>query len=108
MDDDTGNSFDQGIVTPENRYSWTAGVAMALPIFNGFHATAEVKEARARLERLRRQEILLREGIALQVKDVFPQPLRSQEERQAMESAARTAEENRDLKRTGHRTYTVE
>jgi outer membrane protein len=102
------NSFDQGIVTPENRNSWTAGVAMELPIFNGFRTTAEVREARARLERLRQQKILLRDGIALQVKDVFLQLVRSQEQRQAMETAARTAEENRDLNERAYQEELVE
>jgi len=102
------NSYEQGIVSPENRNSWTAAIAMELPIFNGLRTTNEVKEARARLERIRQQKILLREGIALQVKDAFLQMARSQEQRKAMEAAAKSAEENRDLNERAYREELVE
>jgi len=102
------NSFDKGIVTPENKNSWTAGIAMELPLFEGFRTRNEVREARARLERIRQQKVLLREGIALQVKDVFLQMVRSQEQRQAMEAAARTSEENRDLNERAYQEGLVE
>jgi outer membrane protein len=102
------NSYDRGIVTPENKNSWTAGIAVELPLFNGFRTSNEVKEARARLEKIRQQKILLREGIALQVKDVFLQMMRSQEQRQAMEAAAKTAEQNRDLNERAYQEELVE
>ena len=102
------NSYDKGIVTPENKNSWTAGIVMELPLFKGFRTQSEVKEARARLERFRHQQVLLREGIALQVKDVFLQMMRSQEQRNAMAEAAKAAEENRDLNERAYQEELVE
>jgi outer membrane protein len=52
--------------------------------------------------------VLLREGIALQVKDVFLQMVRSQEQRDAMEEAVKAAEENRDLNERAYQQELVE
>ena len=84
------------------------GIAMELPLFNGFRTRNEVKEAAARLEKMRLQKVLLGEGIALQVKDAFLRMERSREQRQAMSEAARTAEENRDLNERAYRDEFVE
>jgi outer membrane protein TolC len=81
---------------------------MELPLFKGFRTKYEVKEATARLKKVRRQKILLREGIALQVKDVFLQMVRSQEQRRATNEAARAAEENRDLNERAYQQDLVE
>lgn len=102
------NSYDKGIVTPENKDSWSAGIVMELPLFRGFRTQNEVKEAKARFEKLKQQKILLREGIALQVKDVFLQMTRSQEQRHAMAEAAKSAEENRDLNERAYQEELVE
>lgn len=102
------NSYDKGIVTPENKDSWSAGIVMELPLFKGFRTQNEVREAKARLDKINHQKILLREGIALQVKDVFLQMMRSQEQRQAMEEAAKAAEENRDLNERAYQEELVE
>ena len=102
------NSYDKGMVTPENKHSWSAGIVMNLPLFQGFRTRNEVREAQARLEKIRHQKVLLREGIALQVKDVFLQMARSQEQRQAMEEAVKSAEENRDLNERAYQEEMVE
>ncbi|MBE0604052.1 MAG: TolC family protein [Deltaproteobacteria bacterium] len=103
-----GNSYEKGLASPENKDSWMGGIAMELPLFNGFRTRNEVKEAGARLEKMRLQKILLGEGIALQVKDAFLRMERSREQRQAMSEAARTAEENRDLNERAYRDEFVE
>jgi outer membrane protein len=64
------NAYNQGIVTPDNKDNWTVGFMMELPIFQGFLTYNRVKEARARLRKMEEEKILLREGIALQIKDV--------------------------------------
>jgi len=102
------NSYDKGMVTPENKHSWSAGIVMNLPLFQGFRTRNEVREAQARLEKIRHQKVLLREGIALQVKDVFLQMARSQEQRQAMQEAVKSAEENRDLNERAYQEEMVE
>jgi outer membrane protein len=102
------NSYDAGIVTPTNKNSWTIGVGMELPIFNGLRTTGEVQEATARLQRLKEQQVLLREGIALQVKHIFIQIMSSQKQKMSTESAALSAEENRALNERAYQEELVE
>jgi outer membrane protein len=102
------NSYDKGIVTPTNKDSWTIGVGLELPLFSGFRTTYEVKEAHARLERLREQKVLLREGIALQVKHLFITMMSAQDQKKASGEAAKAAEENRDLNERAYQEELVE
>jgi outer membrane protein len=102
------NSYDKGIVTPENRNSWSAGIGIEIPLFTGLRTTNEVREARARLEKLKEQQVLLREGIALQVKHLFIQLMRSQQQKASTEAAAQSAEENRALNERAYQEELVE
>jgi outer membrane protein TolC len=81
---------------------------MELPLFTGFRTTHEVKEAQARLGKLKEQKILLREGIALQVKHLFIQMTSAQEQKKASEEAAKASEENRDLNERAYQEELVE
>ncbi len=102
------NNYDYGIVTAKNKDSWTVGVGMELPLFSGFRTTYEVKEAQARLGKLKEQQILLKEGIALQVKHLFIQMTSAQEQKKASEEAAQASEENRDLNERAYQEELVE
>jgi outer membrane protein TolC len=91
------NSYDYGIVPPQNRDSWSIGIGVQVPLFTGGRTSNEVREARARLSELKEQQVLLREGIALQVKAIVLQMSSAQDQAKAMETAKQAAEENRDL-----------
>lgn len=102
------NSYDKGIVTPDNKNSWTIGIGMELPLFNGFRTTGEVREAKARLEKLKQQQFLLKEGIALQVKHIFIQLMSAQQQKASSEAAAVSSEENRSLNERAYQEELVE
>lgn len=102
------NSYDKGVVTPDNKNSWTVGIGMELPLFNGLRTTNEVREARARLEKLKQQQFLLKEGIALQVKHIFIQLMSSQQQKASTEAAAASSEENRSLNERAYQEELVE
>jgi len=102
------NSYDGGIVTKENRTNWTIGVGIDLPIFNGLRTVNEVREARARLGRLKEQQLLLKEGIALQVKHIFIRMMSAQQQKGSSEAAATAAEENRSLNERAYQEEMVE
>ncbi|MDP6779180.1 MAG: TolC family protein [Candidatus Latescibacteria bacterium] len=91
------NSYDAGIVGPSERKSWRIGVGMELPLFNGFLTKQKVREARARLERLRQQKTLLHDGLALQVKHLFLGVSRAQEQQESAGEALKAASDNRRL-----------
>ena len=102
------NSYDQGIVTTDNKSSWMVGIGVELPLFNGFRTTGEVREARARLEKLKQQQFLLKEGIALQVKHIFIQLRTAQQQKVSSEAAAVSSEENRALNERAYQEELVE
>jgi outer membrane protein len=102
------NPATAGLMTSENKSSWTLGVGVSLPLFNGFKTINQVREARARLARLKEQQVLLREGIALQVKHGLIQLQAAAAQQEANREAARAAEENRDLHERAYREELVE
>ena len=103
-----GNEYDAGIVGPEEKKSWRVGIGMELPLFNGFLTQNQVREARARLDQLEEQEILFREGLALQVKAVFLQLIQIQGQEQGFGAARKAAEENHRLTARAHQADLVE
>ncbi|MGA7828013.1 MAG: TolC family protein [Geobacteraceae bacterium] len=102
------NSYDKGIVTPENRNSWSIGIGLEIPLFDGLRTTNEVREAKARLAKLKEQKLLLRDGIALQVKHIFIQLMKSQDQQTSTAAAAVAAEENRSLNERAYQEELVE
>jgi len=91
------NSYEAGIATERNREGWTLGLGFELPVFDGMRTKAKVAETKARLEQLREQGFLLREGIGLQVKDIFLGLTAAAKSCTATQSAMQAAVENRDL-----------
>ena len=64
------DGYNAGMATRQDRAGWTAGVGIDVPLFNGFLTKNKVSEARARVNQLKETQILLREGLGLQVKDL--------------------------------------
>ncbi len=90
-------TYDAGIMSSDNRNTWTLGVVMELPLFTGFRTSHEIREAKAQAEKLKQEQILLSEGIVLQVKGVFLQIERARGQVNALEEALEAATENRSL-----------
>lgn len=92
------NNLDRtGMATKANEEGWRIGIGMQMPIFTGFMTTHKIKEAKARLKILESQQILLKEGLALQVKHGLIGVERSQKIRNASAKAADYAREHREL-----------
>ncbi len=91
------NDYNGGISTPQNRAGWTVGVGIEIPVFNGFLTAAKVAEARARIHQLQEKKLLLREGLGLQIRDLFLELDASQKVCQATQDAMRAAQEDREL-----------
>lgn len=102
------NSYDAGIMAPDNKENWNLGIRMALPLFNGFRTSSETKEAGLRVAKLQQEKLLLKEGIALQVKDAFLQVGRAQAQVKAMKDAVDAAGQNRDLNTRAYQDELVE
>jgi outer membrane protein len=102
------NSYNQGIVTPDNKDNWTVGFMMELPIFQGFLTRNRAKEAKANLRKMEEQKILLRQGIALQIKDVLYKLKQTQDQFKSAREAEQAATDNRDLNERACQSELVE
>jgi outer membrane protein TolC len=102
------NSYQEGLVTPNNRNAWALGAMVEFPLFEGFLTYNKIREARANLNKLEQDKTLLKEGIALQIKDLFLKLQQAQEQYKAAKDAAQAAEENRDLNERAYQSELVE
>jgi outer membrane protein TolC len=91
------NGYDAGIATAQNKRGWTAGIGIEIPLFDGFLTRGRVAEARARLSQLQQQQLLLKEGLGLQIKDTVTSLEAATKAYQATLDAKTAATENRDL-----------
>ena len=92
-----GNDYDFGMVTPQNKNMWTVGIGLDFNLFSGFRTKNRVKEAKARLGKLTEQQIVMREGLALQIQRAFSTLVSLQDRYRLLTEAYQSAVENRDL-----------
>lgn len=92
-----GNSYEAGLVTPDNRTAWSVGVGVDVPIFEGFRVTHEVAEARAAERRLTALASALRDGVALEARHSAMAIEKGLAQQAAAGRAYASATENREL-----------
>ena len=102
------NGMDGGFATDENLDAWTVGVGLEMPLFRGFLTKNQLAEAKARLEKLRGQQVLLEEGLAMMVKKNFIDLKAAQDRESALANTADSARENRDLTDRAYRAGMAE
>ena len=102
------NDYNAGIATEANKEGWTVGVGLQLPLFNGFLTKNKIAETRARVDKIKEEQFLLKDGIGLQVKDAFLGLAAAQKSYQATLDAQTAATENRDLNTRAYENDLVE
>jgi outer membrane protein len=102
------NSYDAGLVTPENSSAATIGVAVQFPLFDGFLTKNRVREAQAFKSKLEHQRDLLRRSIALDIERCATRILHTQEQEAAARGALEAAVENRQLNARAYQADIVE
>jgi outer membrane protein TolC len=102
------NSFDAGMVTPQNKFTWAVGVGVDIPIFQGFRVSAEQWEARSNLQKRQHQLALLKDGISLQVKKTCYDIQKLLAQQKSTQEAMKSASENRDLNIRAYQQELVE
>jgi outer membrane protein len=91
------NAYDGGLSTPNNRTGWSLDLGVEIPVFDGFLTNAKVDEVRARIQQLKQQQLLLSDGLGLQLRSAFLQLEASEKSIQAGRDAATAAFDDRDL-----------
>jgi outer membrane protein TolC len=79
------------------RPTWTVGLNLSIPIFDGFRTTNRVEETLHNYYRVKADEEDRRQLIALEVEQSYLRVVETQERIKANESASRAAKENLDL-----------
>ncbi len=102
------NSVDTGMATPENKEGYSVGIGLELPVFDGFKTRHEIAAARARVNQLQEQKLLLREGIGLRVRDIVLSLSAAEKSRDSSHAAMTAAVENRDLNTRAYQAELVE
>ena len=91
------NDYNAGMATDQNKEGWSVGVGVEISLFDGFLTRNRVSEASARVSKIKQEQFLFKEGIGLQIKDVFLGLNAAQKSHQATLDAMQSAVENRDL-----------
>jgi outer membrane protein len=102
------NGQSTGIATPANLAGWSIGAGAEIPLFNGFLTRNKVAEAMARVSKLKEEKILLREGIGLQLRDLFLSLDAAGKAYQASARAMKAAQENRELTSRAYQNELIE
>jgi outer membrane protein TolC len=102
------NSYTAGMATAANKAGWSIGVGVEIPVFNGFLTASKVAEALARVSKLKEEKLLLREGIGLQLRQLFLSYDAAAKTYAAANKAMTAAVENRDLTSRAYESELVE
>jgi outer membrane protein TolC len=102
------NDYSAGIATDNNKEGWTVGAGVEIPLFSGFLTKNKVAEARARVDKIKEEQFLLKEGIGLEIKDTFLGLNAAEKSYQATLDAMTAATENRDLNTRAYENELVE
>ena len=94
---DIQTPYHSGLTNTANRDGWTIGVGMQWNLFDGFLTTGKVNQAKAQRRKLESQQILLDQGMALQVKQQFLSIKSANTQIKDSKEAVTYASENRQL-----------
>ncbi len=101
------NSYDGGMVSKKDRNFLYLGIAVQWPIFSGLRTKNKVREAQARFSELQEKKQLLKDGLALQLKQACLALKQSQQQNKHLKQAAKTSAENVDLNLRAYRNDLV-
>lgn len=99
------NDYDYGMMTPENKEIWMAGVGVQYALFNGFRNRNKVRENEHRANRMRHQYALFKNGLTLLAQSRFYELTAARRNVEIARDVYATASENLDLVR---RAYQIE
>jgi len=103
-----GTDHDTGTATDSNLNAWNVGIGVEMPLWDGLLTRHRVDEAKARLGQVREQRIVMKEGLAAQLK-AFVIKLDSMQAQEGYAAASEaSATENRELTEKAYRNDLIE
>lgn len=102
------SDYKYGMTNETNKNSWTIGVGVNWSLFNGMRTTNKVEQNRLEKLQLEQKQLILKDALALQVKQAFLEMKNSYKQYKILSQATQTAEENRDLNTRAYQEDMVE
>jgi outer membrane protein TolC len=91
------NSYDKGLASSSNKDSWTIGVGISMPLFNGGLSAHQVNTAKLQSAQMQDKQKLVEQGVATLVKNLLIEYASANQQISISEQAATQAQENVDL-----------
>ena len=101
------NDIEGGLNNEANQRSWKLGIGMKMNLFEGGRTRAKVSAAKVGHAQMNEQRLLVSDGIATQVKNLFLQIQSAKHQLEITEQAVDTSKENRDLNNRAYQTGAV-
>ena len=96
------NSYEYGYLSDDKENRWNIGFAAEIPLFDGFKTTNMVNEKKLEKKKLYLLQDMLKEGVALQIKNEFNNALLGFKQIQTLKKAKKLARDSRELNVRGY------
>ena len=93
----TYNSYEYGYLSDDKENSWNVGFAAEIPLFDGFRTTNMVNEKKLEKKKLFLLQDMLKEGVAIQIKNELNNALLGFKQIQTLKKAKKLAGDSREL-----------
>lgn len=104
----TYNSYEYGYLNEDDENRWSIGLVIKLPLFNGFKTTNEIIQAKIEKKVTQEQNILLKDMVALQLKNEFLKSAYGYKQIKSLKEAANSAYENSKINFKGYQYEMVQ
>jgi outer membrane protein TolC len=102
------NDYEYGVINDTNKNSWSIGVAIQWSLFNGMRTNSKVEQSKLEKIKVKDQKILLKDGLAVQIKQVYLEMESSFKKYEILKDTINIAIENRDLNTRAYQHDMVE
>ena len=91
------NVYDKGLANGNNKNSWTIGIGVSMPLFNGFLTDHQVSTAKLQSSQMQNKQKLLEQGVATLVKNLLIEYETAHQQIEVSEQASKLADDHSDL-----------
>ncbi len=104
----TYNSYEYGYLSDDKENTWNIGFAAEIPLFDGFKTTNMVSEKKLEKKKLYLLQDMLKEGVAIQIKNELNNALLGFKQIQTLKKAKKLAQASRELNVRGYQIDAIE
>lgn len=91
------SNVDSALINGSNKDSWTIGIGLSLPLFNGGMTSNQVSTARLQSSQIQDKQKLVEQGVATLIKNLFIEFDAARQQIAVSEQASKQAQENVEL-----------